>query len=159
MDDVTSSSEFLSPPAPGFKNPSTNTHLSNKRFPSRPRALAILLGSGLGLGFCAATGSAAGVLVAAGSSVDFLVSAGVDSEAGAEINALIWKYQETMRSAQKSRSDPTDLNPYDPPAAISKQTRLKIKAECRSNKSFSFLLHCCKTSFALSLFSASIEEV
>lgn len=72
-----------------FKNLSTNTYLSNVRFPSRPRALATLLGSGLGLGFGAATGSAVGVLVAADSSEDFLASPGVDSVAGAEINALI----------------------------------------------------------------------
>lgn len=85
MDDVTS------PPVPGFKDVSTNTHLSNKRFPSRPRALAILLGSGVGLGFGAATVTAAGVLGAAGSSVDFFASVDVDSETGAEINALIWK--------------------------------------------------------------------
>lgn len=59
------------------------------RFPSRPRALAVLMGSGLGFGFGAAAGSAAGVAVTAGSSLDFLVSPGVDSTAGAEINALI----------------------------------------------------------------------
>ncbi len=67
------------------------THLSNVRFPSRPRALEVLTASGLalGTGFGGGGGSATGVLVTAGSSVVFLVSSRLDSVDGAEINALI----------------------------------------------------------------------
>lgn len=62
------------------------------RFPSSPRALAVLAGSALGAGFgfgAMAGESAAGAVVTAGSSGNFLFSTGADSVAGAEINALI----------------------------------------------------------------------
>lgn len=77
------------------------TYFSNVRFPSSPRALLIVLTSGLGVGagtvgavgaaaVVVAAGSAAGVFLAtAGSSAGFLASDDVDSVAGAEIRALI----------------------------------------------------------------------
>lgn len=77
-----------------------STYFSNVRFPSSPRALLIVLTSGLGFGAgvvgavgaaaVVGAGSAAGIFLAtAGSSVGFLASDDVDSVAGAEIRALI----------------------------------------------------------------------
>lgn len=77
------------------------TYFSNVRFPSSPRALLIVLTSGLGVragvvgaagaaAVAVGAGSAAGVFLAtAGSSAGFLASDDVDSVAGAEIRALI----------------------------------------------------------------------
>lgn len=79
------------------------TYFSNVRFPSSPRALLIVLTSGLGFGAgvvgavgavgaaaAVGAGSAAGIFLAtAGSSAGFLASDDVDSVAGAEIRALI----------------------------------------------------------------------
>lgn len=76
------------------------TYFSNVRFPSSPRALLIVLTSGLGVGAgvvgavgaaaAVGAGSAAGIFLAtAGSSAGFLASDDVDSVAGAEIRALI----------------------------------------------------------------------
>lgn len=76
------------------------TYFSNVHFPSSPRALLIVLTSGLGVGAgvvgavgaaaAVGAGSAAGIFLAtAGSSAGFLASDDVDSVAGAEIRALI----------------------------------------------------------------------
>lgn len=76
------------------------TYFSNVRFPSSPRALLIVLTSGLGVGAgvvgvvgaaaAVGAGSAAGIFLATvGSSAGFLASDDVDSVAGAEIRALI----------------------------------------------------------------------